>query len=64
MKPNIGKLDRMLRIALGLALLALFVVAPAPLKWVGLVGIVPLGTAFIRFCPLYPLVGINTCEKE
>lgn len=57
---NVGKIDRMLRVVVGLGLLSLVFVGPQTL-W-GLVGLVPLATAAIGFCPAYRLVGINTCR--
>lgn len=60
MTANIGTVDRMLRIILGLALLSLVFIGPqTPWGWVGLV---PLATAGIRFCPLYRLIGVRTCR--
>lgn len=56
---NEGTLDRIIRIFAGIALLSLTVVGPRTL--IGLVGLVPLGTGLFGFCPLYRLVGINTC---
>lgn len=56
---NEGNLDRILRGALGIALLSLTVVGPRT-PW-GLVGLVPLITGLIGFCPLYRILGINTC---
>ena len=35
-----------------------------PLGWWGLIGLVPLGTALVGFCPLYPLIGVNTCPVD
>ncbi len=61
MEANIGKTDKMIRIAAGLGLLSLTVIGPQTL-W-GLVGIVPLATAFINFCPAYKLLGVNTLGK-
>lgn len=52
-------LDRLLRIVLGIALLLMVVVGPHTL-W-GLVGIVPLFTGLAGSCPLYTLLGIDTC---
>jgi hypothetical protein len=52
----------MLRIAAGLVILALG--AFGPLGWWGLVGLVPLATGFMRFCPAYSLLGIRTCAAE
>lgn len=59
MSPNEGGLDRILRVVAGLALLALAFVGPKT-PW-GYVGLVPLLTGAIGFCPLYALIGINTC---
>lgn len=58
MESNIGTLDRVLRIAVGLFLISLIFWGPATL-W-GLVGLVPLGTALVGFCPAYRLLGICT----
>jgi hypothetical protein len=62
MKANVGGIDRTLRIVVGLVLLSLVFVGPKTL-W-GLVGLVPLATGFMRFCPVYPLLGINTCPRQ
>jgi hypothetical protein len=62
MKANVGNIDRALRIVLGLVLLSLVVVGPKTL-W-GLVGLVPLATGLMRFCPVYPLLGISTCPRS
>lgn len=59
MKTNEGKVDRILRIALGLGLLSLVVVGPQTM-W-GLVGLVPLVTGALGFCPLYKIFGFTTC---
>ncbi len=64
METNIGKSDRVIRIVLGVALLAIVLLGHGPLRWLGLIGIVPLATAFIGWCPAYSLLGINTCERK
>ena len=56
---NEGTIDRTIRVVAGLALLSLVVIGPQTL-W-GLVGLVPLLTGLLGFCPLYKLVGLNTC---
>ena len=63
MNRNVGGLDKVIRILAGLGLLSLLFILQGPARWWGLVGVVPLLTAFLGFCPLYPLVGINTCRK-
>jgi hypothetical protein len=56
---NVGSIDRILRIVVGLGLISLVFVGPqTPWGWVG---VVPLLTAFISFCPLYTLIGVRTC---
>jgi hypothetical protein len=62
MTPNVGTADRVLRILVGLGLLSLLVVLDGNARWFGLIGLVPLLTAGIRFCPLYTLLGVRTCR--
>ncbi len=59
MKQNEGTVDRVARVVLGLALLSLTLVGPRSL-W-GLLGLLPLATGLVGFCPLYRLLGISTC---
>jgi hypothetical protein len=59
MSCNVGGIDRILRIVVGLVLLSLIFWVPT---WWGLIGLVPLLTGLFGFCPLYPIVGINTCK--
>lgn len=64
-KTNVGGIDRVLRIVLGLALLAgFFLNADAPYRWAYLIGIVPLLTGLMRTCPAYSLLGLNTCPVK
>jgi hypothetical protein len=62
MTTNVGGLDRALRAAAGVLLLLLG--AFGPLGWWGLLGLVPLGTALVGFCPAYTLLGLNTCPLK
>ncbi|MCR9255725.1 MAG: DUF2892 domain-containing protein [Alphaproteobacteria bacterium] len=69
MNANIGKIDRLARFALGLVALAFGLVSlgnPAWPVWsttvLLIVGAVLIGTAAIRFCPAYRLVGVRTCQ--
>jgi hypothetical protein len=61
MKKNVGDTDRILRFVAGIALLSLLFILEGSARYVGLVGIVMIATAAMRFCPAYPLLGINTC---
>lgn len=64
MTSNVGGIDRTLRIVAGLALLSLFFLLEGNARYWGLIGIVPILTGFFRFCPVYPLLGINTCPMK
>lgn len=56
---NEGTIDRAVRIVLGLGLISLAFIGPqSPL---GYLGLVPLATGLIGFCPLYKVLGISTC---
>lgn len=60
MPCNEGKIDRLLRIVAGLVLIALTQIGPmTPWGWIG---VVPLLTGLVGFCPAYTLLGINTCK--
>jgi len=60
MKANVGGIDRILRIVVGLALIGWGFMGGPVWAWIG---IVPLATALINFCPLYTLIGVNTSDK-
>ena len=62
MNPNVGTVDRDIRVLIGLGLLSLFFILDGNARWFGLIGFVPLLTAGIRFCPLYTVLGIRTCK--
>ncbi len=61
-KTNVGSVDRVLRIALGLALIALAATGTVG-AW-GWLGIVPLLTGTFRFCPAYLPFGLSTCKTR
>jgi hypothetical protein len=62
MTTNVGGIDRVLRAVLGVALVALAVMGTiGPWGWIGLV---PLATAALGFCPLYALLGFSTCPMK
>lgn len=62
MKNNEGGIDRMVRIVAGLVLLGLM--AMGTIGWWGWLGIVPLVTGLIGWCPAYTLLGMNTCPMK
>ncbi len=64
-KTNVGGIDRILRIAVGLALLAgFFLNADASLRWLYLIGVIPLVTGLVGTCPMYSILGLNTCPLK
>ncbi|EKE78703.1 MULTISPECIES: DUF2892 domain-containing protein [Oceanibaculum] len=64
MTQNVGGIDRTLRIVAGLAILSLLVLLDGNERWWGLLGLVPLTTALLRWCPAYTLIGVNTCPAR
>lgn len=64
MQKNVGSADKIVRIVLGLGLLSLLFLLEAPMKYLGLIGIVPLATSLMGWCPLYTLLGMNTCKLK
>lgn len=61
MSKNVGGIDRILRIVLGLGLLGFALFSGHPYAWLGWIGVVPLATGLLSTCPLYSIVGLNTC---
>jgi hypothetical protein len=64
MTKNVGSVDRIARIVVGLALLSLIFFLEGNARWWGLVGLVPLLTGLFSTCPLYSLLGLNTCPLK
>jgi drug/metabolite transporter (DMT)-like permease len=65
LKKNVGGIDRVLRIVVGLALLAAFFALPEMTgRWLLLIGIVPLATGLMSSCPLYSVLGVSTCPLQ
>jgi hypothetical protein len=60
MKCNVGGIDRLLRVVVGLALIAWALTGGPVWAWVG---VVPLVTGLIRVCPMYSMLGLNTSCK-
>ena len=61
MKANVGGIDRVARIVAGVVLIGLAATGTVGV-W-GWIGVVPLATGVFNFCPLYRLIGINTCRR-
>jgi hypothetical protein len=66
MTTNIGGIDRVVRIIVGLALIAFALFGPADIawKWIGWIGVVPILTALVGWCPAYSMVGLSTCPMK
>ncbi|MCC0004018.1 MAG: DUF2892 domain-containing protein [Methylobacteriaceae bacterium] len=62
MSANVGGIDRILRVIVGLILISLVFVGPKTM-W-GWIGVIPLVTGLFRFCPAYTLLGMNTCPMK
>ncbi len=61
-KNNVGSIDRAVRVAVGLGLIAIVFVGPkTPFGWLGLI---PLATAALGTCPLYSILGLSTCPTK
>ena len=61
MDTNVGTIDRVVRIVIGLGLLWYAIMAqPTGYNWIGWIGVVPIVTALIGVCPLYYILGLST----
>lgn len=61
MTKNLGKIDRILRVIIGLIIVVLGIMSAS---WLGLIGLIPLATAVIGWCPLYCPLNIKTCSEN
>lgn len=61
MECNIGAKDRIIRIIISAILIIIGLIYNG---WIAVIGLIILFTAIIRFCSIYKLLGINTCEKD
>lgn len=64
MNANVGSIDKVIRLVLAAVFFSLFFILQGDLKWIGLIGIVPLVTALAGWCPLYAVFGIKTCKMR
>jgi hypothetical protein len=64
MNINVGVVDKVIRIIAGIAMLSLVFLLQGNVRWLGLIGTVPLVTGLLGYCPLYSLLGLNTCPAK
>lgn len=64
MEQNVGSIERIIRISLGLGLLSFVYFFDGQLRWLGLVGVVPLVTGLTGWCPTYLALGIRLGKKR
>ncbi|MGM0411048.1 MAG: YgaP family membrane protein [Bacillota bacterium] len=64
MIKNVGSTDRLIRIIVGVLLLSLLAFLDGDLKYLALLGVVPLFTGLANYCPLYKLLGMNTIKND
>ena len=64
MKKNVGTVDRAVRVVVGVALIAWALLGTSEYAWAGWIGVAPLLTAVMGWCPPYSLLGINTCGMK
>jgi len=64
MKTNVGIADRVFRIVLGVALIAFALTSGSAYAWLGWIGVVPIVTAAIGWCPAYAMFGLRTCPMR
>ena len=60
-EKNMGSADKLVRLVIGALLIVLALTGV--IGWWGWIGLIPLGTAFLNFCPLYALIGVRTCPR-
>ena len=64
MTNNMGMLDRGVRVVVGIALILFAIMSSSTYAWIGWIGVVPLATALIGWCPAYTLIGLSTCPRQ
>jgi hypothetical protein len=64
MKTNVGRLDKSVRLLIGISSLVIAVILPGYFKLVSILGVILLATAFIRWCPLYNFLGWSSCQAS
>ena len=61
MNSNVGSVDKVVRIIIALVLFSLYFVLEGNLRYLAVIGFIPLLTALISWCPIYKIFGLNSC---
>ncbi len=64
MKSNVGTIDKTVRIVLSAILFSTYFLLEGNLRFIAVVGIIPLITGLVSFCPLYRIIGVSTCSVK
>jgi hypothetical protein len=64
MSVNVGGTDKLVRIIVGVGMLSLLFFLKGDARLLGLIGIVPLATGLVGYCPFYSMLGLNTCPTR
>jgi len=64
MKKNVGTTDMVIRMILAIVLFSLIFILDGSIRWIGLIGIIPLITGLTHSCPLYNILKIDTSDKS
>ena len=64
MKQNVGRIDRWIRIVIGIVLLSLVVFLSGGIRWIGLIGLIPLVTGLVGYCPIYSILKMKTNDPK
>lgn len=64
MLQNVGNVDKIIRVIIGIVLLSLIFFLSGSIRWIGLIGLIPLLTGLIGNCPLYSIFGLSTCPLK
>ena len=64
MTRNVGLIDRVLRVLVGAGLIAAALLVDHPYAWAGWIGVIPVLTGIVGFCPAYTLFGLRTCQLQ
>ena len=64
MSVNVGGTEKLVRIIAGVGLLSLLFLVKGDVRLLGLIGIVPVATGLVGYCPFYSMLGLNTCPRR